>query len=62
MIQIYFQCVDCAKRNKNLLGTHGFERLQTDFDTFSDAWQHMTANPNHTMLTKIYDDSDEQDD
>lgn len=61
-IQIFFECNDCQHYNKQLLGTHGFERKQTRFESFSEAHTHMIQNPDHYMdLIAISRDGDEEE-
>ena len=51
--QVIFHCNTCEYFNKDLHGTHGFRDRKTDFESFSEAWNHMKEDDIHHMIAKI---------
>lgn len=48
MKQVFFKCTSCEDRNSSMLGMDGYIIQQTEFESFTDAWNHMMANHNYT--------------
>jgi hypothetical protein len=55
MKQIIFECSTCVYRNKMELGMPGFEPLTTEFDSLTDAFNHLMENPDdiHHLIAKV---------
>jgi len=51
-------CHDCQHINKDRLGMPGFELLEYEFDSFSDAYTHMVQHPNHHISISIIEESE----
>lgn len=41
MMRIKFICHTCEYRNRVETGVDGYEQRQTEFESFTEAWQHL---------------------
>jgi len=56
---IVMLCFNCQHTNREQLGMPGFELLICRFETFSEAHQHMIANPDHYVSMEAQETSEE---
>ena len=52
-IRVVFICMTCQDRNKQLLGTEGFQPLQTNFDSLTEAMAHTLPNLMHHIEVEV---------
>ena len=59
MSQIIFICYHCQGYNKHQRDAKEFEEKDTEFRSFSSAWEHMFNNREHWMDARIELDDEE---
>jgi len=52
-IEITYECWTCQHRNRQNLGMPGFELIQTEFDSLSDAINHWNHNKDCDIRTVV---------
>jgi len=58
---IIIKCYDCHHTNREELGMPGFELLETNFTSFSEAHRHMMQHPDHYMDFNIIEEQHDDD-
>jgi hypothetical protein len=59
-VTVVMICFNCQHTNKQMLGMPGFELVNCRFETFSEAHQHMIANPDHYISMEVQESSEEE--
>jgi len=59
-VHLSVKCYDCQHQNIQQMGVPGYELVETEFDSFSAAFNHALLNPDHSMYFDVRVDNGQQ--